>query len=361
MAKRKKKTENKRILALGVYEGIFKAQPDFAEQVVSVIEDYKKQGAEWNEELIYCPISMFLIELKRWYGGDPDAKYFKKLRGSLGSLLAGMAAWDLSKVIYRFDPDFFEELKETEGLEQVPVDALMHMPYKCLCLQVGDESRLVFLDYDFDTKLYELRIETFEFDDEENRINETNYFLVLSSDKLQKCLEDSIESGLQNFRKTNLPELQDGFKDIYENNREVFQSTIQMILFIQSQNSDIVENEKNAEARRKYNRNRTGAKRIPKVLDSGYRIGAEIRRVKEINVCKEDPESAENVTSNVKAVPASAGSKKTPHVRRAHWHHYWTGSEKVGNRKLVIRWLPPMAIGSRSEGLAAVVHDVRKN
>jgi hypothetical protein len=35
-----------------------------------------------------------------------------------------------------------------------------------------------------------------------------------------------------------------------------------------------------------------------------------------------------------------------PHYRRAHWHHFWTGPRNVpGERKLILKWLPPIPVG----------------
>ena len=354
MAKRKKKVENKRILALELYKGFLKAEPDLADQVKAAIEDFKAQGAKWDENIVYCPNDKILLEIQKVRMGEPDAKYFKRLRNATAGLISAVATWDLSKVIYRFDEDFYSELKETEGIEKVPVNMLLHLPYKCLCLQVGDESRFTYLNYDFEFKLYELRIERLFFNDDENRIESRSYFLTLSSDKLQKCIDHTISSGIDNYKRVGLPEFSEKFEETYRKDREIFQSTIQMILFILSQNVDIVENEENKKVRKKYAR--SGAKEIPKVLDAGYRVGAEIRNVREINVYKNKTEANEQ---NLDILPSAVGSKKTPHVRRAHWHHFWIGSEKAGNRKLVIRWLSPIAIGSRVQDLSPVVHDVR--
>lgn len=359
MAKRKKKTENKKILALEVYNHIFSTDPSFADEIGKVLDGYKSAGNTWNEELIYCPIKAIIEEKAKQIGENQDIR--RIIRRCPASVISAMAAWDLSKVIYRFDQDFFSELRETEGLEKVSVDSLLHLPYKCICLQIGDESRLVFLDYDAGLEAYELRIETLNYDDEENSIDEENNFLILTADNLQKCIDDSIKASIRDF-KIPIPEskMNELVKQIFDIKREVFQSTIQAILFIQSQNADVVEDEKNAEARAKYNRNRTGAKRIPKVLDAGYRVGSEIRKIKRINIYKNDSESTkETHEQTINTESSSASSKKTPHVRRAHWHHFWIGSEKAGNRELVVRWLPPMAIGNRSEGLTSVVHDVR--
>jgi hypothetical protein len=35
----------------------------------------------------------------------------------------------------------------------------------------------------------------------------------------------------------------------------------------------------------------------------------------------------------------------TPHIRRAHWHGYWTGP-KTGERRFSYKWLPPTVVGS---------------
>lgn len=37
-----------------------------------------------------------------------------------------------------------------------------------------------------------------------------------------------------------------------------------------------------------------------------------------------------------------------PHIRRAHWHGYWTGP-KSGNRNLDVRWLPPIIVAARDD------------
>ena len=65
MAKRKKKVENKRILALELYKGFLKAEPDLADQVKAAIEDFKAQGAKWDENIVYCPNDKILLEIQK--------------------------------------------------------------------------------------------------------------------------------------------------------------------------------------------------------------------------------------------------------------------------------------------------------
>ena len=44
-----------------------------------------------------------------------------------------------------------------------------------------------------------------------------------------------------------------------------------------------------------------------------------------------------------------------PHVRRAHWHHYWTGP---GKTVLELRWLEPVFVMGDSDKFDTVVHEV---
>jgi hypothetical protein len=45
-----------------------------------------------------------------------------------------------------------------------------------------------------------------------------------------------------------------------------------------------------------------------------------------------------------------------PHVRAAHWHHYWVGPKAdASKRRLVVRWLEPIFVGTGEPD--TVVHE----
>ena len=52
---------------------------------------------------------------------------------------------------------------------------------------------------------------------------------------------------------------------------------------------------------------------------------------------------------------SKGGRPVRPHVRRAHWHHYWTGP---GRTVLELRWLEPVFVMGDSEKIDVVVHEV---
>lgn len=51
------------------------------------------------------------------------------------------------------------------------------------------------------------------------------------------------------------------------------------------------------------------------------------------------------------------GGTKRPHVRCAHWHHYWTGP---GKTELTLKWLAPTIVNGESDDLPAVGRRVLK-
>jgi len=63
----------------------------------------------------------------------------------------------------------------------------------------------------------------------------------------------------------------------------------------------------------------------------GYRIGAELR-------------AYERAASERR--PHQGGTVR-PHMRRAHWHHFWTGP-RGGERKLVLKWVPPTMVALKN-------------
>lgn len=43
------------------------------------------------------------------------------------------------------------------------------------------------------------------------------------------------------------------------------------------------------------------------------------------------------------------GTHKRPHIRRGHFHSYWVGSAKTGDKRLTVKWIAPIYVGGGSE------------
>lgn len=79
--------------------------------------------------------------------------------------------------------------------------------------------------------------------------------------------------------------------------------------------------------------------------DVSYREGSEFHRMYE-----EHDESGESRRNRVNGV--------RPHVRRAHWHHYWVGK---GREKLAVRWIAPVFVMGAQRNVPAVNHEIRNS
>lgn len=78
----------------------------------------------------------------------------------------------------------------------------------------------------------------------------------------------------------------------------------------------------------------------------GYRIGAVLRGA-----------AAGSTEHGEAGAGAKEHSSPRPHVRRAHWHSYWTGPRKdPARRQLVVKWIHPILIGA--EGIVPTIRMV---
>ena len=79
-----------------------------------------------------------------------------------------------------------------------------------------------------------------------------------------------------------------------------------------------------------------------------YREGASIEKM------LQQSESTEPTGKNHEVL-----YKMRPHVRRANWHHYWTGR---GRQKLVVKWIAQILVNNTEEagGIIPTVHRSEK-
>jgi hypothetical protein len=97
---------------------------------------------------------------------------------------------------------------------------------------------------------------------------------------------------------------------------------------------------------------KTFAADSPSIWGAGWRLGAILRKAREE---AKSPEAKEVLEGN------EGRRGPAPHIRRAHWHTFWTGPKSGGPRKPALKWIPPIpvAFGEVEPGaLPAVVHRV---
>lgn len=249
--------------------------------------------------------------------------------------------WRIYKTVYRFDRLFFSALIETENtlFHQA---AIKYLPINSFFVASPNEKDIGFFLY----------VETLE--------SET-FFMVISVDDVRgdqihgaidsMWIEDgqSIEEALKKWMDTiNRGADYSAYYDRAQNNMK---AAVQIVYYLSSQNADVSEVRipKNRRPKRA-----NGTTLNLKQWDVGFRIGKQFKEKRRDQ--KHAPIDDEN--KNIIDEREDRGNSPRPHVRRAHWHHYWAGQ---GKKTLILKWLEPIIVNGSIEEIIPTEHRVRRD
>lgn len=262
------------------------------------------------------------------------------------SILVALATWRITQGIYKFDSDLYKSLWETSLDEKLPIEVFYRLPEWCVYVESPAQYRwcrillygfFVHLEWDANSGRTELR---FLFDTEKGFIPQ---ILHLTSLTITECLKSVWNEARKNtgieLSPQYIPEL-----------RNAIIPFISVTLYLCSQAADIydLKNKRDRPGNPKPTKTKKGMRVFPVSEKTtwlvGYRIGASLRKV------YSHIDSAKNIEST-----GGVRSSPRPHIRRAHWHSYWTGP-KTGPQKVVLKWLPPSLVSG--DGVIPTIHPV---
>ena len=296
-----------------------------------------------------------------------------------------LAAWRSTKGIFRFDADLLATLAKTSNSQVLPSASMLRLPHWCVYLDVA--SRLTWER----SPIHGLFAMIYQ--ESEDRPKPLLALLLNTEQNLQffalplggLTLNDALEeadrisqaaiasqgvstAGLVTSDPT--PEDLSEFAVDFDAVREEIPALLNVLLYLCADNVDFANGTRPAKPKPAMTR------KGPKLFSAlavtewnvGVRVGAELRRAQGL---------AE--LSFVSDAPPAASSRPRPHVRCAHWHHYWTGPKLTTGmrnggdvsgvehradaskapRKLVLRWIAPTLVNvTNVETLPAVVRAV---
>lgn len=274
------------------------------------------------------------------------------------NIIAAVASWRLHKQIYSFDTDLQDLLfaQSTDDLV-IPVEVLRNLPYQCIYIQL-DWNNLngffVFFESDTKTKGLELRILVCY-----NSLDILSVPLHIKSgytvrDAVLKSHRIILKNMTMADKKIATAE---NINKSIKFQTEVASNLLQLILYICADNSQISEN---TEQKKIYKKPISEARikdrynEIQK-FDCGKEIGYIIRNIKKTNEHKNLGTEIET-ESGVKHLKSSP---KSPHSRRGHWHHYWTGKINSPSRKLILKWVAPMFINMGTDNNIVTFNNIK--
>jgi hypothetical protein len=261
-----------------------------------------------------------------------------------------MYNWNLFKQVYKFDNDTFELLKNSTDIDKIPVDILKNnLPYPAFFIDNIFKSKYSDIDYRgcFVSLLeVESRWELGCFFIENNKYSNYHYcFVPLYFDNV--TLEESMSK-------------RDALFDVNSDNDEtklaldLTKQVLKEIIYICSINKE-VETVK-VQVANNDKKNKKSKKKPITVSQNyvGYKMGNTIRQNKKSYVYVD--EDGNRITKS-----KSNNTKKSPHLRMAHYHHFWTGPmNEPEKRKLILKFIPPLYINSNKEEInQTTLHKVK--
>ncbi|MBI3654047.1 MAG: hypothetical protein HY231_23700 [Acidobacteria bacterium] len=267
------------------------------------------------------------------------------------SIIAALAAWRMTRGIYRFDETIFQALWDTPIDSTIPVEVLYRLPEWCVYIETPSRVNAAFslrgffayLDEDANTGAEELRIVA-DLD-----VGLLPFFVHLTHGTLREGVEASLIEARHQARKHGAA-FDVPIEDHAKEQAGVLAPLVSLLLYLCSLNSEI-RDEKGTDRRPRnpgLTKTRRGKKLIPAqsptIWDVGFRLGAAIRHAHE----QERGESANGTHASPRT-----------HVRRAHWHSYWIGKRDSTDRNIILKWLPPIAVNVDDEELPVVFREVK--
>lgn len=262
-----------------------------------------------------------------------------------------LTAWRQYKQIYSIDSDFMEELVKSD-IKTIPIDVFDYLPYDSFYVDCPVKDFKGF----FVTR--NRTCTTVEATDNDVISDSIHFLFVGEEDNLAGCpvsygrgstVYEAMTSDFQLLDSCDFY-TEKQMKDIRDTITELMTVAVQLVTYICSVDSDVEENPTQKQIYRKSTPGGAGKDKLSSVRkwDVGYRIG---RTLKSIKHSSSQPTVIER--------NPMGSSPKRPHIRRAHFHHFWTGKRGGNERKLIVKWVSPMAINIKSEELPATVINIK--
>lgn len=269
--------------------------------------------------------------------------------------LTALAGWRLTKGIYRFAPELFEELWESPFKGPIPVEPLRHLPEYVVYVETPGQVYLgeplkgffAFVTVDLTHGNEELYL-FWDYGEEPPGLSHT--VVHLGGLTVEEGLREAAGEGIahlspeerklvaERFRLKE-EDLEAALESSIQINREFAERALSLLFFLAL--SDDIKNPRNPEQKPRRPTPKATRRRGlrffaadgPTTWDVGVRFATALRK---------SYQQAGHATGTSR--------KKRPHVRRAHWHGYWVGPRNdPEKRHLELRWLPPILVGVKGE------------
>lgn len=268
--------------------------------------------------------------------------------------LAALDAWRQTRTIYRFTPELYAALADSDPFDTIPTQALQRLPEWCVYVALPQEAGVhgffAFLEYDLNHERPELRLVV-----DDPTAGLVSLILYLDRPTIRDALRDMVLTAIANAgggthdtRGTTADTDQvPGFADGMRQMRDLFDRLLPALLYLCTREPDITDPDQPTETAQHTPRHTPDPTRPVRLWETGYRIATALHDT------TTDTDQTEPAPG-----PTAPRRRPRPHLRRGHWHHYWVGPRDSADRTLTLHWLPPTLVNARdSTTLPTLIHD----
>jgi hypothetical protein len=245
------------------------------------------------------------------------------------SRLAALGAWRYTQGVYRFHPEIYGALKTTTLKGELPSEIFTRLPEWCVYIEtpgmqlVGGAVFGFFIHLEHDAKDGRMELR-FLMDTEQALFP---YIMHLGAWTVEEAVQRTARE-IQKHRGV----VSKGLPSIPRQAHEAIQPYLSLVVYLCSQEPEYKGGRAPSLPRPK--RTRKGWRLFPashpRIWSVGHDTGEALSRARREG---DKPPSSQ----------ATGRTRPEPHIRRAHWHGFWTGP-RDGERRFEIRWLPPIPV-----------------
>ena len=298
----------------------------------------------------YAPMSAALAVASQGYDLNKLPIDIRMEITSIAQAIFALAPWRLSKEVYVIDEDLKDLLFEQDGELDVPNEILLQLPYPCFYVELpntyyrADKIHGFFVTLEYDVIKGDKELKPVFLTDNGDIFG---YSIHVGAKTIEESVDMLDKQALENtngdkeLKRLALRAMQDSAET-----KIFLKQILQVILYILAQNAEITPSSEQSFITKRGKTLKDKYSEIRK-WDVGIRVGAAIRQQK-IRKQSEWPERNQ-----------SGHNSPRPHMRRGHWHHFWTGPKtQPEERKLILKWLSPMTVAANPDDAPIVLHKV---
>lgn len=306
-------------------------------------EQFRRLHAELGPwpEWVYVPMAGASATVTGVLEGAP-VDVVKIIRGRDTGVVAALIPWRIGQGVYRYDPDLLDALWHTPVTGDLPSDLLFRLPEYGVYIEAPAEQTLngrrllgafAHLEWDMKHGHAELRL-VLDFGEPASLMPVPIHLGGTLEHGLRSMVRvASVVPGAPTMSRADVDRMARALASSVE-------PLVSCLLYLCSEAAE-------------YRGGTVPSRPIGKRLSMppsratewlvGERTGSALRQARS---------AAEGAGSM-----GGGGAPVRPHLRRAHWHTYLTGP-KAGSQTCVLRWLPPILVGTSADDHPVVIHPV---